>query len=222
MTSTNKAWRVIQDNASAYTRISNAADTINYMTFQMDTGYIGIGTASPSQLLNVNGSALATAWNTSSDIRLKEHIVPINDPLDKILRLRGVEFDWRNDVNAPTKHEQTHDIGVIAQEVEKVFPEAVTSPKNDGYKSVAYSKLVTPLIEGVKYLYLKFLSHDEQLSTQARQIASLTSEKADNRQVQQLLNENQLKDQEIEKLKNKNLELEKRLQRLEQLMGVSQ
>ena len=139
-----------------------------------------------------------------------------------ILRLRGVEFDWRNDVNAPTKHEQTHDIGVIAQEVEKVFPEAVTSPKNDGYKSVAYSKLVAPLIEGVKYLYLKFLSHDEQLSTQARQIASLTSEKADNRQVQQLLNENQLKDQEIEKLKNKNLELEKRLQRLEQLMGVSQ
>ncbi|WP_413582957.1 tail fiber domain-containing protein [Bdellovibrio sp. HCB288] len=147
-------------------------------TINPNGGFVGVGTMSPSALLHVNGSALATAWNTSSDMRLKENIIEIQNPLEKILSLRGVEFDWRHDVNQPTKHEQRHDIGVIAQEVEKQFPEAVTSVK-DGYKSVAYSKLVSPIIGAIKELYAKFKGHDEQLEKQARELASIKEENAE-------------------------------------------
>ncbi|MEK2689329.1 tail fiber domain-containing protein [Bdellovibrio sp. GT3] len=144
-------------------------------------GFVGVGTMVPTAILHVNGAALATAWNTSSDARLKENVAEIQDPLSKILNLRGVEFDWRSDVDQPTKHEQTHDIGVIAQEVEKQFPEAVTSVK-DGYKSVAYSKLVSPIIGAIKELYSKFLGHDEQLAKQARELASIKEENAEMKQ----------------------------------------
>lgn len=135
-------------------------------------GNVGIGTANPTALLQVNGTALATAWNTSSDIRLKKNVTEIKDPLDKILRLRGVEFDWRSDVKTPTKHEQVHDIGVIAQEVEKVFPEAVTSPKN-GYKSVAYSKLIAPVIEAIRALATKVFDNSKQSERLRRENTAL-------------------------------------------------
>lgn len=61
------------------------------------------------------------------------------------------------------------DMGVIAQEVEKVFPEAVVTDEVTGYKSVAYSKLVAPLIEAVKEL----AGNDDK---QSRDIASLKEE----------------------------------------------
>jgi hypothetical protein len=134
--------------------ISLKAGSTEVVRALASNGNVGIGTTGPTSLLHVNGAALATAWNTSSDIRLKENVKEIENPLDKILQLRGVEFDWRADVKAPTKHDQPHDIGVIAQEVEKVFPEAVTTPEK-GYKSVAYSKLIAPVIEAVKALYAR-------------------------------------------------------------------
>ncbi|HWU44347.1 MAG TPA: tail fiber domain-containing protein, partial [Bdellovibrio sp.] len=127
-------------------------------------GNVGIGTNNPTANLHVAGSALATAWNVSSDIRLKENIKVISSPLEKLQNLHGVEFDWRKDVKAPTIHDQTHDVGVIAQEVEKVFPEAVTTPKDGGYKSVAYTKLIAPLIEAVKSLYEKWIAHDKEIA----------------------------------------------------------
>jgi hypothetical protein len=136
-------------------------------------GNVGIGTTNPTALLHVNGVALATAWNTSSDVRLKEHITEIENPLDKILQLRGVEFVWRSDVGAPTKHDQTHDIGVIAQEVEKVFPEAVTSPKDGGFKSVAYSKLIAPVIGAIQELYHHVMDLEGRSRDQNREVASL-------------------------------------------------
>lgn len=178
MSSTNKTWRVIQDYNAAYTRISNSADSINYMSFQMDTGYIGIGTLTPSALLHVNGAALATAWNTSSDIRLKKNISEIQDPLGKIEQLRGVSFDWIMD-KVITKVDREHDIGVIAQEVEKVFPEAVTTDTN-GLKAVAYSKLVSPLIGATKQLHrmceaskTQWQALSDKVNKHERDIASL-------------------------------------------------
>ncbi|QDK38229.1 tail fiber domain-containing protein [Bdellovibrio sp. NC01] len=160
------------------------------------SGNVGIGTSSPTALFTVNGTALGTAWTTSSDVRLKENIVEIENPLEKILQLRGVEFDWRKDVNQPTTHERTHDIGVIAQEVEKQFPEAVETPKDGGFKTVAYSKLVSPLIGAVKELYARLTGVSEVQSTQARAIASLEEK------TQQLEEANAAKDKEIQALKS--------------------
>lgn len=94
--------------------------------------------------MEVMGTVLADAHTTHSDVRYKKDITILADSLNKLLRIRGVQFLWRDADKA-----QSPQIGVIAQEVEKEFPEAVITNK-DGYKSVAYDKLVAPLIEAVK------------------------------------------------------------------------
>ena len=79
-----------------------------------------------------------------SDSRYKDNITPITNSLDKVKSLRGVEFDWNSGVN-----EGTHDVGLIAQEVEAVLPEAVTT-QEDGYKNLAYTKVIPLLVEAMK------------------------------------------------------------------------
>ena len=89
------------------------------------------------------------AYN-SSDERLKDNIQVIEGSLDKIGGIRGVEFDW-NDKSPGWAQERGHDVGVIAQEVQKVVPEIVVERKN-GYLGVDYKRLVPLLIESVKEL----------------------------------------------------------------------
>jgi hypothetical protein len=86
----------------------------------------------------------------TSDIRLKDNIEVIKGSLDKIDGIRGVEFDW-NEKSPGWAQERGHDIGVIAQEVQKVIPEIVSERKN-GYLGVDYKRLVPLLIESVKEL----------------------------------------------------------------------
>lgn len=134
------------------------------------TGAVGIGTASPSYGLHVNGSVAGTgAYNALSDMRLKKDITVIPNSLEKIEKLRGVSFNWRKDVHPEFKLGDKGEIGVIAQEVKKVFPEAITVDKKTGILSVAYSMLIAPLIEAVKELF-----HDSKIIK--REIASLKSE----------------------------------------------
>ncbi len=85
----------------------------------------------------------------SSDIRLKKNIVPIENALDKVARLRGVEFQW-NDALYENEDDKI-EMGLIAQEVEQVVPEVV-SDNEQGYKSVEYANLVSLLIEADKDL----------------------------------------------------------------------
>jgi len=82
----------------------------------------------------------------TSDERLKDNVTPIASGVNKISHLTGVRFDWNKDSYA---HLQGHDIGVIAQNVESIVPEAV-STRPDGYKAVRYDKIVPVLIEGMK------------------------------------------------------------------------
>jgi trimeric autotransporter adhesin len=107
-----------------------------------NNGNVGIGIIGPAYKLDVNGNARINGTvYPASDERLKTNIQEIPNALDKILNLRGVSFNWKKD-NSPSD-------GVIAQEVEKVFPELV-STDDKGMKSVNYDGLIAPLIESVK------------------------------------------------------------------------
>ncbi|OXL37723.1 hypothetical protein CA284_19790 [Enterobacter mori] len=75
-----------------------------------------------------------------SDESLKEDIRPLEGSLDKILKLEGVSYTW--------KENKSQDVGLIAQNVEKVYPELVKT--EGGKKQVDYQKLVAPLIEAVR------------------------------------------------------------------------
>jgi hypothetical protein len=97
------------------------------------------------------GSPSQVCLGILSDARLKANIRPLGNPLDKVEQIRGVYFNWNSEAEPLGYSSQYPQIGVIAQEVEAVFPEAViTLP--DGYKAVDYNKLSAVLIEAVKEL----------------------------------------------------------------------
>jgi hypothetical protein len=114
----------------------------------LDAGNMGIGLTNPSSELEVNGNIETTTITYSSDKKWKKNIHTIEDSLEKILALRGVTYDWRVDEFVEKNFSTDKQIGLIAQEVEEVFPEVVRNA-GDG-KSVNYAALVAPLIEAVK------------------------------------------------------------------------
>jgi hypothetical protein len=83
----------------------------------------------------------------SSDIRLKENIIPIKNALEKISKLQGVEFDFKD--SKDYGYLNKHQIGFIAQEVEKVIPEIV-GKNSDGILGISYQHLTAILIEAIK------------------------------------------------------------------------
>jgi hypothetical protein len=89
--------------------------------------------------------------SASSDITLKTDVKAIGNSLQKISAIRGTEFNWDSRKDTPYTGK---DYGVIAQEVEKVFPEMVVTREN-GIKAVRYDRLIPVLIEAVKELSLK-------------------------------------------------------------------
>ncbi len=106
------------------------------------TGNVGVNTLTPSEKLEVNGNIKAAAFLYSSDFNLKKNIKPLGSELDKVLSLEGVSYDWKSD--------NSSDIGFIAQEVEKVFPEVVHTNKVTNLKSIDYPKLTVFLVEAIK------------------------------------------------------------------------
>jgi hypothetical protein len=92
----------------------------------------------------------------SSDIRLKTNITPIANALFKLNTVSGVEFDWTEDhIKAAGGEDgyfvRKHDVGVIAQEIQKILPEAV-GERGDGILAVKYERIVPLLIEAIKEL----------------------------------------------------------------------
>jgi len=118
-------------------------------------GNVGIETTTPSYTLHVVGSAAKTTgiyWTNLSDRRLKKNIKPLEGALDRLTRLKGRTFTWKDagDLNAS---EGTH-IGLVAQEVEEVFPQWV-SEDNQGRKQVTLEGLEAVTIEAIKELKLE-------------------------------------------------------------------
>ena len=126
-------------------------------------GLSGIGEPNPSYDLDVNGIVRADAyyWDTAapqqtpSDSRLKTKVTPLPPQSDRIRDVNLVEFEWSelNDTRPSrqnrTKRQGTKDVGVIAQEIQEIFPELV-SEDVDGYLTVSYVGLLIPLIKTVQ------------------------------------------------------------------------
>jgi hypothetical protein len=114
-------------------------------------GSLGVGTAASGTTGEIRATNNVTAYY-SSDERLKDNVQVIANALAKVLQIRGVEFDWNNlDEPEDGYFVRKHDIGVIAQEIEKVLPEVVGT-REDGIKAVKYDRIIPLLIEAIKEL----------------------------------------------------------------------
>jgi len=165
------------------------------------SGNVGIGTTSPSYKLHVVGSSGATVGyfsdgtatcsitpatagsvSCSSDERLKKNIKEFTDSLslENVLKLKTVTYEWKNINNG--RH-----TGYIAQEVEKVAPEFVTTGK-DGFKQVSYTGFIPWITGAIKAFYSEFkavvarvMNLEEKEKVNERVIASVKAEaKAEN------------------------------------------
>jgi len=120
---------------------------------QLDS--LGIATAASGTAGEIRATNDVTAFY-SSDVSLKENIVNIPSPMDLVSKLNGVLFDWKKDYIDQKGGEDGYfvrkkDVGVLAQDVEKVLPEIVGT-RDDGIKAVKYDRLTSLLIECVKDL----------------------------------------------------------------------
>jgi len=136
-------------SGNTYTRLTAASagwTAYNNLILQSGGGNVGIGTVTPDFKLRVEGTLRAIGITDASDSRLKKDVVPLTDSLNKVASLRGVHYKWKDPTAGPGPQ-----IGLIAQEVERVFPELVETD-SAGLKSLNYSHLVAPLIDAVKEL----------------------------------------------------------------------
>lgn len=121
-----------------------------------------------------NGNAnFAGTVTQSSDLRLKTNVTTLSSALDNTLALRGVSYTWKDENKT-----QATQIGVIAQEVEEIYPEFVRTD-DEGMKSVNYSQMVAVLIEAVKELNAKIEvleSENTELRAQADDIETMKAQ----------------------------------------------
>ncbi|MDD2716462.1 MAG: tail fiber domain-containing protein [Candidatus Wallbacteria bacterium] len=112
-------------------------------------GPVAIGTSNNSTgyALYVNGYVYSYGYY--SDVRFKKNITPLSDSLEKISKLQGINFEWKKDKVPNKMFESGKRVGLIAQEVEKIIPEVVTTD-NEGFKGIYYEKIVPYLIEAIK------------------------------------------------------------------------
>jgi len=140
---------IVDDNSN------NGTAFVNFT--YANTGNLGaIYTSSTELTYNPStGTLSATVMSSTSDERLKDNIVTITGALEKVDQLRGVTFTWKNN--------GLNSMGLVAQETEVVFPEAVII-KDDGIKTINYDSIIGVLVEAIKELK----SEVEELKKEAK------------------------------------------------------
>jgi hypothetical protein len=124
----------------------------NYSTSaNLQIGYLGVGIANPEATLGTIVASNDITAFYSSDNRLKENVETISNAIGIIEQIRGVRFDWNETAKSMYPERTYKDIGVIAQEIQKVIPEIVVT-RDNGYMAVKYEKIVAILIEAIKEL----------------------------------------------------------------------
>lgn len=145
-----------EDNLNLWSKKFAGNEAVR-MTWKKN-GSVGIGTEDPTEKLEVDGnvkvsgSVFASCGTLScSDQRFKENIRTIENSLYLLSKVDGVYYDWKTKDYPKRNFSDQEQIGVIAQQLEKQFPQVV-HVDDEGYRSVAYDKLVPVLIEAIKEL----------------------------------------------------------------------
>jgi len=151
--STHTLYRISHrdDNQSLIIYSHDGTTFRNWITLDEPNALLKLGSTTANPVtINSSGDVNATGDVVayySSDKRLKDNIVRIENPLEKIDKIGGYTFDWNDKQETYTGK----DVGVIAQEIQEVLPELVTE-RDNGYLAVKYEKIVPLLIESIKEL----------------------------------------------------------------------
>ena len=150
LNSTTNAFKLKDDHRLTTSQaVSGSNNSYNIFEDTIITTRVANSTemAIDSDGLRVKGDIVAFSTSLSSDRKLKENITNVKDALGKVCQLNGVEFDWKNG--------RGKSAGVIAQDVEKVLPQAVKQTEDfegNDYKAVDYNQLSSLMIEAIKEL----------------------------------------------------------------------
>jgi hypothetical protein len=110
---------------------------------------VGNGLGAYAMYVRANGYVGMGSYGGLSDERIKKNIEPISQPLEKLLALDGIEFEFTNQNYPNMTLPEGKNIGFVAQQIEKIVPEVVVTGEN-GLKSVSYQNLTALIVEGVK------------------------------------------------------------------------
>lgn len=135
-------------NGAGYTTYTSNQATNNNSNVHFEGLMVGQTTGATANTIRCIGDVVAYY---SSDSQFKDNVVKLEGALDKVKQIRGVEFDWNDKQDVY----EGHDIGVIAQEVQAVYPELVHHREHSDSLAVDYVKLTAVLIEAVKELSAK-------------------------------------------------------------------
>jgi exonuclease VII small subunit len=168
-----------QRNIGVFGRASGASVDNLAGYFEGNVGVLG--TLLLDGNLQASGNITALSVTETSDVRLKTNILPLNNALANLMKMRGVTYNWL-DKTKP----QGNQIGVIAQEVEAIYPEFVHTD-DKGMKSVNYSQMVAVLIEAIKELNTKVATLETENSTLKASVAKVETIEQQLKQIQAML-----------------------------------
>lgn len=138
----------------------------------------------------VKTALYSNATITTSDMRLKKNIQTLQNPLSNILKMRGVSYNWRTEEFPERDFDTDLQVGLIAQEVAQIYPEAVEI-RPDGYLSVNYPSLVPVLIEATKEQQTIIDNQKEEIKTQKIELENLKKQISELKEVVASLKNNE-------------------------------
>ncbi|MFA5320863.1 MAG: tail fiber domain-containing protein [Candidatus Omnitrophota bacterium] len=159
------------NNSTGYVYVSNLTVNDGIIKSSQRSNFFLALQGDRNMVLYDNGGAVWASGTSTSDIRLKKNVKDIGKVIDKLEKIRAINFNFKDD------EFNKQEIGVIAQELEKDFPELIYTDKKSGYKLVDYPKLTVLLLQAVKDLRAEEREDtrvlSEEIKEMKREIAAL-------------------------------------------------